>query len=269
MQSPQYIGVYSLRNKLQGGPKALYFVWQTEAGDYIVQRIDSARKPVGVPERVAHDVLLHNFVPEAPPTPQPVVPQADAAPSSGARPQQEQQEASARRAAPEQEQQLIFAPSQPAEDTSGDGDEEFRRLELARKAKQIEASMRETFRKTLLRLKRPKERHAALTALEQMAESKEGIVPEHRHMFRDFGVQLRKQSQPDTALPFSRRVVKLAPGDDHALFNMARVLCDLRKFEEAEQLLAQAMKIDASEPVYRRLRDYIMREKRRAPRSRR
>ena len=67
MQSPQYIGVYSLRNKLQGGSKALYFVWQTEVGDYIVQRIDSARKPVGVPERVAHDVLLHNFVPEAPP----------------------------------------------------------------------------------------------------------------------------------------------------------------------------------------------------------
>lgn len=270
MQSPQYIGVYSLRNKLQGGSKALYFVWQTEAGDYIVQRIDSARKPVGVPERVAHDVLLHNFVPEAPPTPQPVMPQDDALSSSGPLPPQGRQQGPAVRRAPaEQEQQLIFAPSQPAADTSDDGDEEFRRLELARKAKQVEISMRETFRKTLLRLKRPKERHAALTALEQMAESKEGIVPEHSHMFRDFGVQLRKQSQPDTALRFSRRVVKLAPGDDHALFNMARVLCDLRKFEEAEQLLAQAMQIDASEPVYRRLRDYIMREKRRAPRSRR
>ena len=269
MQSPQYIGVYSLRNKLQGGSRALYFVWQTETGDYIVQRIDSARKPVGVPERVTRDVLLHNFVPEAPPTPQPVVPHDSSLPSFDPLPPQGQQGAGARRAAAEQEQQLLFAPSQPAAETSDDGDEEFRRLELARKAKQVETSMRETFRKTLLRLKRPKERHAALTALEQMAASKEGIMPEHRHMFRDFGVQLRKQSQPDTALHFSRRVVKLAPGDDHALFNMARVLCDLRKFEEAEQLLAQAMKIDASEPVYRRLRDYIMREKRRAPRSRR
>ena len=193
MQSPQYIGVYSLRNKLQGGSKALYFVWQTEAGDYIVQRIDSARKPVGVPERVAHDVLLHNFVPEAPPTPQPVMPQDDAIPSSGVQPPQAQQGTAARRQPAEQEQQLIFAPSQPAAAAPDDGDEEFRRLELARKAKQVETSMRETFRKTLLRLKRPKERHAALTALEQMAESKEGIVPEHSHMFRDFGVQLNEE----------------------------------------------------------------------------
>lgn len=268
MQSPQYIGVYALRNKLQGGSKALYFVWQTESGDYIVQRIDSARKPVGVPERVARDVLLHNFVPEAPPAPQPVPPQDESPASSGRPPQARQSAADAYRATAEQERQLLFAPAQTAEATPWD-DEEFRRLELARKAKQLETAMRETFRKTLLRLKRPKERVAALTALEQMATAQEGIVPEHRHMFRDFGVQLRKQSQPDTALHFSRRVVKLAPGDDHALFNMARILCDLRKFDEAEQLLAQAMKIDASEPVYRRLRDYIMREKRRAPRSRR
>ena len=267
MQSPQYIGVYSLRNKLQGGSKALYFVWQTETGDYIVQRIDSARKPVGVPERVAHDVLLHNFVPEAPPTPQPVMPQDDGLPAS--EPAGQAQGAAAYRAAADREQELIFAPPSAADNASGDGDEEFRRLELARKAKQLEAAMRETFRKTLLRLKRPKEQRAALAALEQMAAAREGIVPEHRHMFRDFGVQLRKQSQPDTALHFSRRVVNLAPGDDHALFNMARILCDLRKFDEAEQRLAQAMKIDASEPVYRRMRDYIMREKRRAPRNRR
>ena len=130
----------------------------------IRRRIDSARKPVGVPERVAHDVLLHNFVPEAPPTPQPVMPQDDAIPSSGVQPPQAQQGTAARRQPAEQEQQLIFAPSQPAAAAPDDGDEEFRRLELARKAKQVETSMRETFRKTLLRLKRPKERHAALTA---------------------------------------------------------------------------------------------------------
>ncbi len=269
MQSPQYIGVYSLRNKLQGVSKALYFVWQTDSGDYIVQRIDSARRPVGVPERVARDVLLQNFVPEAPPAPQPVMPQeGENSFINIAKFQDKTELPFLDGPAGGGEPQAPRMPSPPADAAPQDDDAEFRRLELARKAKQVETSMRETFRKTLLRLKRPKERHAALTALEQMAASKEGIMPEHRHMFRDFGVQLRKQAQADTALRFSRRVVKLAPNDDHALFNTARILCDLQKYDEAEQLLAQAMQIDANEPVYRLLRDHIIREKQRNRKTR-
>lgn len=174
------------------------------------------------------------------------------------------QDTAAARKAPDKEQVLLFPPQEPA-GKPADTDDDFRRLELARKAKQLEAAMRDTFRKTLLRLKRPKERTAALAALEQMAAASEGVTTEHRHMFRDFGVQLRKQSMPETALHFSRRVVSLAPGDDHALFNLARILCELRQFNEAEKLLAQAMQIDRTEPVYRLLRDYIMREKRRKP----
>ena len=261
MQSPQYIGVYSLRNKLQEGPRTLYFVWQTETDDYIVQRIDSARKPTGAPERIARDMLLRNFVPEAPPAPRAVPPQDDTlSPSSPAtRPETQ-----------ETERETLFSPpDSTGEEEALFSDTEFRRLELARKAKHLEAALRETFRKTLLRLKRPKERSAALAALEQLAAAKDGIVAEHRHMFRDFGVQLRKHAHPETALHFSHRVVRLAPGDDHALFNMARVLYDLRKFDEAEQLLEKAMKMNAAEPAHRLLRDSIMREKRRPPRTRR
>ena len=262
MQTPQYIGVYSLRNKLQEGPRTLYFVWQTETDEYIVQRIDSARQPTGAPERIARDMLLRNFVPEAPPTPRAVAPQDGAlSPSSpAARPETQETESAS----------LVSPPgSTGGEEEALFSDMEFRRLELARKAKHLEAALRETFRKTLLRLKRPKERSAALAALEQLAAAEEGIVVEHRHMFRDFGVQLRKHAHPETALHFSHRVVKLAPGDDHALFNMARVLYDLRKFDEAEQLLEKAMKMNAAEPAHRLLRDSIMREKRRAPRTRR
>ena len=49
-------------------------------------------------------------------------------------------------------------------------------LEAARKAKAVESQLRETFRQTLLRLKRPRERKAALLALEQMANATEGIM---------------------------------------------------------------------------------------------
>ena len=130
-------------------------------------------------------------------------------------------------------------------------------LEAARKAKIVESKLRETFRQTLLRLKRPRERSAALLALEQLAKTKEGITPSHKHMFRDFGVRLRQNSQPDLALLFSRKAVELAPEDDHAHFNLARILCSLGMYDEAATHIATALSMTSEEPLYFKLLEHI------------
>ncbi len=130
-------------------------------------------------------------------------------------------------------------------------------LEAARKAKVVESKLRETFRQTLLRLKRPRERKAALLALEQLAQTKDGIVPVHKHMFRDFGVRLRQNSQPDLALLFSRKAVELAPEDDHAHFNLARILCSLGLYDEAAAHIGTALSMSSGEPLYFKLLEHI------------
>ena len=130
-------------------------------------------------------------------------------------------------------------------------------LEAARKAKVVESKLRETFRQTLLRLKRPRERKAALLALEQLAQTKDGIIPAHKHMFRDFGVRLRQNSQPDLALLFSRKAVELAPEDDHAHFNLARILCSLGLYDEAATHIGTALSMSSGEPLYFKLLEHI------------
>ena len=130
-------------------------------------------------------------------------------------------------------------------------------LEAARKAKVVETKLRETFRQTLLRLKRPRERKAALLALEQLAHTTEGITPSHKHMFRDFGVRLRQNSQPDLALLFTRKAVELAPEDDHAHFNLARILCSLGMYDEAAAHVATALSVSSEEPLYFKLLEHI------------
>lgn len=135
-------------------------------------------------------------------------------------------------------------------------------LEAARKAKVVESKLRETFRQTLLRLKRPRERKAALLALEQLAQTKDGITPAHKHMFRDFGVRLRQNSQPDLALLFSRKAVELAPEDDHALFNLARILCSLGLYDEAAIHIGTALSMSSGEPLYFKLLEHIRELKR-------
>jgi len=130
-------------------------------------------------------------------------------------------------------------------------------LEAARKAKVVESKLRETFRQTLLRLKRPRERKAALLALEQLAQTKDGIIPAHKHMFRDFGVRLRQNSQPDLALLFTRKALELAPEDDHAHFNLARILCSLGLYDEAAAHIGTALSMSSGEPLYFKLLEHI------------
>lgn len=148
-------------------------------------------------------------------------------------------------------------PAAPTAQPTQAGPKKAYDLEAARKAKVVETKLRETFRQTLLRLKRPRERKAALLALEQLAHTKEGITPAHKHMFRDFGVRLRQNSQPDLALLFSRKAVELAPEDDHAHFNLARILCSLGMYDEAAAHVATALSVSSEEPLYFKLLEHI------------
>lgn len=251
MRQPRYLGVYSRRSgnragSATGGPAvvaargALFFVWELSATDCAIQELDSAFQPCGPARRVAMARLHADFQLEpsilVAPVTLPVL-----APDAG--PDQTDGGTGRRRAA-----EL--------------NDDTLRALEAARRARQVETDLRGSFRKALRGLNRPREREAALLALEQLAAATEGIAPVHKHMFRDFGVELRKKSLPELALRCGMRVLELAPGDDHAHFNLARILCLLGAYDEAEAHVETAMRLDQVEPVYPRLLAHIRRERR-------
>lgn len=263
MRQPRYLGVYSRRSgnragSAAGGPAvvaargALFFVWELSATDCAIQELDSAFQPRGPARRVAMARLHADFQLEpsilvAPVTLPVLAPEAapDAGPGSG----------------PD------FGPDQTDGGTGRRkaaelNDDTLRALEAARRARQVETDLRGSFRKALRGLNRPREREAALLALEQLAAATEGIAPVHKHMFRDFGVELRKKSLPELALRCGMRVLELAPGDDHAHFNLARILCLLGAYDEAEAHVETAMRLDQVEPVYPRLLAHIRRERR-------
>ena len=73
----------------------------------------------------------------------------------------------------------------------------------------------------------------------------------------DFGVRLRQNSQPDLALLFTRKAVELAPEDDHAHFNLARILCSLGMYDEAAAHVATALSVSSEEPLYFKLLEHI------------
>lgn len=238
MRNPKFLGVYSLRKPGSKSKPIRYFVWQLNNDSYAAQELDSSLSPVSAPVGVTIENFKRAFREEPSILAVPVV-----TPDF-------RQIASRKSTAPETD------------------DAEFAELEKARRAKQIENDMRANFNKAIHALSRPRDRKGAVAALERIASSSEGIVPAHKHMFRDFGVTLRKKSLPKLALACARRVVELAPDDDHARFNLARMLGVLGRYDDAVEELRKAIQMDPNEKVYSRLGRYLAREQKFAEETR-
>lgn len=234
MRAPKFLGVYSDKSgaSRRGARNTLYFVWKLPDDSYAVQRLDKSMSAVGAPTRILAQQLATGFKFEshilAAPVTTPDV------------------------------RQLVPPPTAPkvAELT----DDTLLELEKTRKAKQVETDLRANFNKAVRALNRPRDRKGAIAALEQLAGVRDGIVPVHKHMFRDFGVTLRKKSLPKLALICAKRALELAPRDDHAHFNLARILEILGMNDEADDHLRKAIELEPGETVYRKFRDYLERK---------
>ncbi|WP_165078155.1 MULTISPECIES: tetratricopeptide repeat protein [unclassified Desulfovibrio] len=251
MRQPRYLGVYSERPNAgaeargRSGRRPRFFVWELSPADYAIQELDGALEPNSRVRLISAGRLQSGYQLEpsilVAPITLPDIANAERVPET-----------------PE-----TAAPRKAAELN----DDTLRELEIARRAKQIENDLRGSFRKAIRGLSRPREREAALEALAQIAETIDGIVPAHKHMFRDFGVTLRKKDLPEIALRCGLRVLELSPDDDHGHFNLARILCALGVWDKAAAHVERAMRLDGAEPVYPRLLAHIRKESRRPGRT--
>ena len=246
MRQPRYLGVYTERpeggqGRVKPGRSPRFFVWELSPADYAIQELDGALEPKSAVRLISAGRLQSGFQLE----PSILVAPITLPDIAHAERESETPGAGATRKAAEL------------------NDDTLRELENARRAKQVENDLRGSFRKALRGLGRPREREAALAALEQIAGTTDGIVPAHKHMFRDFGVTLRKKDLPDIALRCGLRVLELSPDDDHGHFNLARILCALGAFDQAAAHVEKAMRLDGAEPVYPRMLAHIRRESQR------
>ncbi|MCB2184797.1 MAG: tetratricopeptide repeat protein [Deltaproteobacteria bacterium] len=76
-----------------------------------------------------------------------------------------------------------------------------------------------------------------LTTNEQMVD------PRHKHIFNEFGIQLRKLGMYEEAVYHYRRAIKLSPDDEHLWFNMGRALCEGGSRETGISSLKKALSL--------------------------
>ncbi len=121
----------------------------------------------------------------------------------------------------------------------------------------VEDTLRELFRKALVRIKRTGSVQSSLPILKNLLEVQEGITQKHKHMFSEFGIEMRKNKCYAEAMAFAQRTLVLSENDDHAHFNVARVLIDMGDYDEAEQHLLTAQYINPDSRIYKKALQYI------------
>ncbi len=121
----------------------------------------------------------------------------------------------------------------------------------------VETYMRDLFKKATSRLNHEETRSSALPILENLLEVEEGITKEHKHMFNDFGIEMRKSKMHNHALAFCKRTISLSKNDDHAHFNAARILIEMGEYDEAEQHVLTAQYLNPDSRIYKKTLEYI------------
>lgn len=288
MPKANFLGVFSTRTMSPRDPagggqgKQNWFVWQDGLSKaYLAQPLNSTCLPAGKPRLLPGDIFRQSFTPEprvqAVPAAHPDV--ADYLDKAFVRDAREAEastlvrERSPRRSETPEPAGRGQAPGpQPAPRRKAQGHEEGnapRGAEIpassratsstssASAPEELDRSLRAEFAMNVMRLRRGDEKEA-VRAFRRMVEVSDGIVTAHKHMFTDFGIDLRKSRLTELALSSFRRALDLSPDDSHALFNVARVLYELGQYREAGEYINKALKLEPDLTCARRLKEKIL-----------
>ncbi len=80
---------------------------------------------------------------------------------------------------------------------------------------------------------------------------------EHKHLFNEFGINLRKNKMFDQALDYYQRAESLAAGDDNLMFNIARALFEKKQYQQAMDYLQKALGLNPGHEDARRFAAFL------------
>lgn len=67
---------------------------------------------------------------------------------------------------------------------------------------------------------------------------------EHKHMFNEFGINLRKSKMIPQAIEYYSKAVDLSPKDDHLRYNMARAYFEDKQYEKVREELKTCLELN-------------------------
>jgi len=215
---------------------AYYYVEERDDGVIVVQALAANDVPFGPKTEITREDLLENYLPE---------------------PQKSMARTAAAMTAAEQEIQKAVARGDKFRKRGESFTAEFE----YNKALQLDMSnVRANFGIGLCYIDRG-EREKAHEVFERLVHLDAAFEDEHKHLFNEFGINLRKTGMHDEAIDYYRRALELSPTDENLHYNMARAAFDKGEPKTAAQHLMACLKLNATHAEALQFVDYLKRKK--------
>jgi tetratricopeptide (TPR) repeat protein len=110
-----------------------------------------------------------------------------------------------------------------------------------------EEHVRATFGLGLTYLERQEKQNADIV-FRKLMRIEAAFKPEHKHLFNDFGIRMRKLGMYEEAMQYYSRAYRLCKTDEHLLYNMARTLYEKGRLKSSRAMLGKALRLNATFP---------------------
>ena len=99
------------------------------------------------------------------------------------------------------------------------------------------------------------EKEKAQDIFERLVKLDAAFEDEHKHLFNEFGINLRKQKMYQQALEYYTRALDMVENDENLHYNVARAYFEFKKYEKTFEHLIEALKLN---PEMEHAKKFIM-----------
>lgn len=131
-------------------------------------------------------------------------------------------------------------------------------MEFVSALKIDEENVRATFGLGLTYLER-EDAARAKSVFNHLVQMDDAFQPEHKHLFNDFGIKLRKNKMFDQAEAYYKRALELCKDDENLYFNIARACYENGDFKECVKYLNACLKLNKEVDSAKKLILHIVR----------
>jgi len=101
------------------------------------------------------------------------------------------------------------------------------------------------------------EKEKAKDVFERLVKLDAAFEEEHKHLFNEFGIKLRKQGMYDEAVQYYGRALELTKDDEHLHYNIARAYFGLNRIDKVIEHLQEALKLNPEFEEAKKFMEYL------------
>jgi tetratricopeptide (TPR) repeat protein len=219
-----FAGVFSLQKMVKIGAgttsrrvaqSSFFFVTENENGEMVLQALGPNGTPVGAKTTISREDLLKNYMPEPGMYQKTVLPKL-------------------------REVQVAVARGEKFRKRGETFTAEF---EYGKALAIDEENVRANFGIGLCYLSRG-DTSKANEVFEKVVGLEAAFDQEHKHLFNEFGINLRKSKMHDQAMQYYEKALALSPSDEHLHYNAARAAFEKADNKAATAHLAKALELN-------------------------